>query len=91
MAANNNMHVRSHKYSITVSTSQQLLQGQPDKTNLDFNEARDDGLAVASAVPHANHLHLTPDRQQRELVTQFFTGQMLFLTPNQRCQSTSGG
>jgi len=26
------------------------------------NEARDDGMAVASAGPHANHLHLAPDR-----------------------------
>jgi len=28
---------------------------------LDFNEARDDGMAVASAGPYANHLHLTAD------------------------------
>jgi len=33
-----------------------------DKTILDFNEARDDGVAVASAGPYANHLHLTSDR-----------------------------
>ena len=26
------------------------------------NEARDDGVAVASAGPYANHLHLTSDR-----------------------------
>jgi len=31
-------------------------------TNLDFNEARDDRVAVASAGPYANHLHLTSDR-----------------------------
>ena len=31
-------------------------------TILDFNEARDDGVAVASAGPSANHLHLAPDR-----------------------------
>jgi len=29
--------------------------------NLDFNEARDDGLAVAPTGPYANHLHLAPD------------------------------
>jgi len=28
---------------------------------MDFNEARDDGLAVASAGPYANHLHLALD------------------------------
>ena len=32
-------------------------------TILDFTEARDDGVAVASAGPYANDLHLTPDRQ----------------------------
>jgi len=30
--------------------------------NLDFNEARDDWVAAASAGPYANHLHLAPDR-----------------------------
>ena len=28
----------------------------------DFNEARDDGVAVASVESYANHLHITPDR-----------------------------
>jgi len=35
------------------------------KTSLDLSEARDDGgfgMAVASAGPYANNLHLTPDR-----------------------------
>ena len=27
-----------------------------------FNEARDDGVSVASAGPYADHLHLAPDR-----------------------------
>jgi len=35
----------------------------PDGLNhSDFNEARDDGMAVASAGPYASHLHLAPDR-----------------------------
>jgi len=29
---------------------------------LDFTGARDDGVAVASAGPYANYLHLTPYR-----------------------------
>jgi len=46
---------------------------------MDFNEARDDGVAVASAGPDANHLHLTPDRSPRQShINQFYTGQMLF-------------
>jgi len=32
------------------------------RTILDFNEARNDGVAVASAGPYANHTHLSPDR-----------------------------
>jgi len=35
---------------------------QKGYTSLDFNEARDDGVAVESAGPYANHLHLTVDR-----------------------------
>jgi len=34
---------------------------QKGRTILDFNEARDDGVALESAGPYANHLHLTPD------------------------------
>ena len=64
-------------------------------TNLDFNEGRDDGVAVASAGPYANHLHLYPDRYpdrypRQHIITQFGTGRMLFLMPNQQCQSTEG-
>jgi len=29
---------------------------------MDFNKAVDDGVAVASAGPYANHLHLVPDK-----------------------------
>ena len=47
--------------------------------------------AVASAGPRANNLHIAPDRQPHQhLINSMFTGQMLFLTPNQQCQSTEG-
>jgi len=35
---------------------------QKGSANLDFNEARDDGVTVASAGPYANHLNPAPDR-----------------------------
>jgi len=38
---------------------------QKGKTSLDLNEARDDGvlgMAVASAGPYANNLHVARDR-----------------------------
>jgi len=41
-------------------------------TILYFTGARDDGVAVASAGPYANHLHFAPVRQPRQyLTTQF--------------------
>jgi len=45
---------------------------QKSQTILDFNEARVDGVAVASAGPYADHLQLAPDRQPHQhLITQF--------------------
>jgi len=47
-------------------------------------------VAVASAGPYANQ-HLVPDRRPRQHpTTQFFTGQMPFLLPNQQRQSSEG-
>jgi len=47
-------------FSRTISVSRY----QKNKTSLDLNEARDDGVLgqVASAGPYANNLHLAPDR-----------------------------
>ena len=48
-------------------------------------------MEVASARSYANKLQLAPDTQPRQhLISQFFTGWMLFLMPNQQCQSTEG-
>jgi len=47
-------------------------------------------VAVASAGPNAS-VHLAPDRQPcQHPTTQFFTGRMPFLLPNQQRQSTEG-
>jgi len=49
------------------------------------------GVAVASAGPYANHLHLAPERLPRQyLTTQVFTGRMPFLPPKKQRQSTEG-
>ena len=48
---------------------------------------------MASSRPYASHLHLNPDRFNETMPAPYlsiFTGQMLFLTPNQHCQSTEG-
>jgi len=47
-------------------------------------------VAVASDGQYLS-LHLAPDRQPHQHPTsQFFTGRMPFLPPNQQCQSTEG-
>jgi len=47
-------------------------------------------MAVASAGPYAS-LHLAPARRPCQYpTTQFFTGRMPFLPPNQQHQSTEG-
>ena len=48
---------------LTASFQHNLDKPAPQRlANLDFNGARDGGVAVASAGPYANHLHLTLDR-----------------------------
>ena len=51
-----------HLFSGLFSRTTLVRSYKKGLTNLDFNEARDDGVAVASAGPHANHLHLAPGR-----------------------------
>jgi len=43
----------------TLFAFRQTPEGE---TILNFNEAGDDEVTVASAGPYANHLHLAPDR-----------------------------
>jgi len=62
-----------------------------DKTILDFNEARDDGVAVASAGPQQIICTLLQtDNHAITSTLNSFTGWILFLMPNQQCQSTEG-
>jgi len=77
---------------VSARSARALRQHQKGATSLDFNEARDDGVAVALARPLASHLHLAPkpDNHASILSLNFFTGRMLFLMPNQQCQSTEG-
>jgi len=60
------------------------------KTNLDFTGARDSewqwhwlgNMQVCTSLQTDNHANISP--------LEFFTGRMLFLPPNQQCQSTEG-
>jgi len=51
-----------HLFNSLFSRTTWVSQNQKRKTNLDFNEATDDRVIMASARLYANHLHLTPDR-----------------------------
>jgi len=51
-----------HPFNGLSSTTIWVSQHQKAYINLDFNEAREYGMAVASAGPYANLLHLTPNR-----------------------------
>jgi len=51
-----------HPFNGLFSRTTWITRHQKGKTNLDFNEARNDGVAVASAGPYADHLHLAADR-----------------------------
>jgi len=53
-----------HPFSGLFSRTTWASRYQKSKTSLDLNEAREMGFrdAVASAGPHANNLHLAPDR-----------------------------
>jgi len=53
-----------HKYPFNglFSRTTWVSRHQKGYTNLDYNEATDDWVPVASAGPYANHLKLTPDR-----------------------------
>jgi len=67
------------------------FQYQKGKTSLDLSEARHDGVLGCSGISW------TIFKQSafcfRQIITptphhEIFTGRMLFLTPNQQCQST---
>jgi len=85
-----------HNYNgIDTRLTASFIQDNVDKpvperlTKLDFNEERDDGVAMASAGLYANHLHLAPDRYHVYASTHhaIFTGHILFLTSNRQCRN----
>jgi len=51
-----------HPFNGRFSRTTWVSQHQKGRTILDFNRERDDGVAMASAGPYANHLHLATDR-----------------------------
>ena len=56
------MKVILHPLNGLLSRTDWVSWHQKGRTIVDFNEARDDGVIVASDGPYANLLHLAPDR-----------------------------
>jgi len=79
-----------HPFNSLFSWKTWVNWQQTGYTNLGLNEARDDGVAVASAGRYANHLYLAPDTQPQHRITQSSTAWMLFLMPNHQYESTEG-
>ena len=59
LAAAAHKHTQPFNGLFPGNLAMRVPEGQ---TILDLAEARDDGVAVASAEPYASHLHLAPDR-----------------------------
>jgi len=78
--------VNTPPFNGPLSGTARVRRYQKGKTG--FYWGKRQWVAVASAGPYAS-LHLAPDRQQRQHpTTQFFTGRVPFLSPNQQRQST---
>ena len=83
-------------FNCPFSRTTWVSQYRECKTSMNLNEARDDGVMGCSGIswtickqsaPHSKQI-TTPTVQH--VITQFFTGWMLFLMPNQQCRSTEG-
>jgi len=79
----------------TLPLFQDKLGSRPQKgkTSLDLNEARDDEVLGCSGISWTIHKQSAPHSIQITTPTphhSIFTGRMLFLMPNQQCQSTEG-
>ena len=70
-----------------------VIQYQKGEASLDLNEARDDGVSGCSGIRWTICKHSAPHSRQITTRTphhSVFTGRVLFLMPNQQCQSTEG-
>ena len=80
-----NTHTYIHPSNGPLYGTTRVSQYQKVKTNLDFTEARDSGIswAICKSAPRSRQPRQHP-------TTQFFTGPMPFLQPNQQRLSTEG-
>ena len=82
-----------HPFNGLFSNTTWVSRYQKGKTSLDFNEARGDG--VSGQQRHQRTRCKQSASRSWQLTTptshhSIFTGRMLFLTPNQQCQTNEG-
>ena len=80
-----------HSFNGVFSGTTWVSWYQKDKTSLDLNEVRDDGVLGCSGISWTMCKQSAPSSRQITTPTphhSMFTGRMLFLTPSQQCQST---
>jgi len=73
-----------------LSGTTRVSRYQKGKTNVDFTEARDSEWHWNPLGHMQVCTSLQTDNLAKHLTTQFFTGRMPFLLPNQQCQSAEG-
>ena len=82
-----------HPFNGLFSRTTWVSRYQKSKTSLDLNETRDDGVLGRSGIRWTICKQSAPRSRQTTTPTphhSISTGRMLFLTPNQQCQSTEG-
>jgi len=82
-----------HPFNDLFSRTTWVSRYLKGKTSLDLNKARADGVVRCSSISWTICKQSAPRHRpitHQHLITQFFTGRMLFLVPNQQCQSTEG-
>ena len=83
---NDKTHTHTHPFNGPFSRTTWVCWYQKGKTNLDFTEARDSGISWATC----KSAPCSRQKPHQHLTTQFFTGRMPFLPPNQQRQSIEG-
>ena len=87
------LQLNYHPFHGLFSSRTWVSRYQKGTSSLDLNEATDDGVLGCSGISWTIGKQSAPRSRQTTTPTlhhSIFTGQMLFLTPNQQCQSSEG-
>jgi len=77
-------HTHTHPFNGPLSRTTRVSRYQKGKTNLDFTEARDSAWQLHQLGHMQVYTSLQTDSHASTTTTQFFTGRMTFLPPNQQ-------